>query len=170
MVDQTGITACSSAKIWLESFPVELANRWPSSPNSDVMVKQVPVHVRQAVVPEEDTVLQRYLLHPLHRHLDDLKKMTKELVIDLSSLRAGSTKAQLADGTYLLPMGACRGLMSAALNAAKKSSTGLAEYEYGPVYSTGTPSSSKTFMVVVHVWYEALSSMMTVFLCQYCLS
>jgi hypothetical protein len=106
--------------------------KWAARPThqcSDPLQHHVPVHVLQAVVPEEHPVLPRDLLHTLHHKLRELQKISTELEFKFR--------------TYFFPTGRCRGLMSAALKAAKKSSMGLAEKECGPVKSRGTPSSSK---------------------------
>ena len=59
----------------------------------------------QAVVPEEDPVLQGDLGSPLQHQLRDLLEMPTELVNGRN--------------TYFLPVGRSLGLMSSALKAAK---------------------------------------------------
>lgn len=58
------------------------------------------------------------------------------------------------------------GFMSFDLKAAKNNSIGEASYECGPVKMTGTWYSSKNAIMLLEVWYGALSSMMTVFCLQ----
>ena len=80
---------------------------------SDRQEEHIPVHVLEAVVPEQHAMLLRDLQHPLHGQRGHLLEMPTKSVEDI--------------GTYRLPAGTNRGLISFALNAAKSNSTGLAE-------------------------------------------
>ena len=78
-----------------------------------MLQEDIPVQVLQAVVPEENPMLEGNLLDSLHRQLHDLQEM--------------STKLEDGRSTYYFPVGILLGFMSFALKAAKTSSTGLAE-------------------------------------------
>ena len=82
------------------------------SKNSELLEKDVPVCMLQAMVPEEDPVPPRNLLGTLNDHLHYIDEMTTELEDEVL--------------TYLFPVLTCLGLTSALLNAAKKSSQGAA--------------------------------------------
>ena len=58
------------------------------------------------------------------------------------SLGCWKTPSEGKAGTYCLPVGSFRGLMSSFLKAAKNSSTGEAEYECGPVKMIGNACRS----------------------------
>ena len=69
----------------------------------------------EAVVPEESAGPSGYLLYPLDHKPYHLVKVPKKLEPNA--------------GTYVLPVFTFLGLISARLNAAKKSSQGAASYE-----------------------------------------
>jgi len=48
---------------------------------SEALKEQIPVSIPQAVVPEEESVLQRDLPRPLEHHLHDLIKLTTKVLV-----------------------------------------------------------------------------------------
>ena len=63
-----------------------------------------------------------------------------------------NSKFNVKKYTNLLPVFSLYGFMSLDLNAAKNSSTGDPEYEWGPVNRIGNPISLKTLIVEELVW------------------
>ena len=101
--------------------PVDSSSE-PSSaaPSSDTLQQHVAVGMLHAVVPEEHPMLHWDLLGPVHDHLGDRLEVLQNHM-ELERLH------HLVDGLTFFPTGRRPGLMSRRLNAAKKSSMGLAE-------------------------------------------
>ena len=99
------------------------------------MVDEIFEEGHGAPVPEEDAVVPRDLLDPLHHQAGHVLEVAGEM----NMVRP---KEEGRMGTYLFPSGSCLGLMSAFLKWAKNSSTGLAEYECGAVKNIGSWWSS----------------------------
>ncbi len=76
-------------------------------------------------------MMKRYLLRTLKNQLRNLSKLAiNGIWINVSNI--------LNDFTYLFDVGSFRGFISLLLKAANHDSHGEAEYEWGPVNSTGT--------------------------------
>ena len=94
--------------------------------DSEVLEGEVPVRLQGAVVPVEHPLRLWYLEHPLDDQLRHLLKMTTAIDNYKVYDQSNGYWILVQWVTYLFPVGICLGLMSAALNAAKKSSHGAA--------------------------------------------